>query len=261
MARRSTPARKFSTRLIRKGALVEETYAAFQSWDLDESVSWNIDHARTKNTPEANNEAWLREVTVTISSRFADDSHLESLVLLARRAPLDVWSPCLLWHAGRTDELYYRFATEWLFREHRDGAFQLRTKDVEPYVRDLTENRAAGGKGLSSYGVTRAARDLLLMAADFGLLQGSAVREFVSYHLPDESFLYLLHAMSEVNANAHELVHSPDWRLYLMAAEDVERELFRLHQYRKLGYEVAGSLAELTLPYSSAAAYVKEMIA
>ena len=42
---------------------------------------------------------------------------------------------------------------------------------------------------------------------------------------------------------------------------DVERELFRLHQFRKLRYEVAGSLVELTLPCSSAAAFVEEMAA
>ena len=35
--------------------------------------------------------------------------------------------------------------------------------------------------------------------------------------------------------------------MYLMASEDVERELLRLHQFRKLHYEVAGSLARLEL--------------
>ena len=261
MARQPTSTRKFSTRLIRKGALLEETYAVFQEWDLEESFAWNIDHMRTENIPGANNQAWLKEIITTLSSRYADDEYLESLVLLAKRVRVDVWRPCVLWHIGRSDELYYQFATEWLFNQYVEGAFRLRTHDVEPCVRDLSKNRAAHNQGLSSYGLTRAARDLLRMASDFGLLQGSAVREFVSYNLSEQSFLYLLHVMYEANVNAHAVVHSPDWRLYLMSVEDVERELFRLHQYRKLHYEVAGSVAELTLPHSSAADFVKEMAA
>ncbi len=99
------------------------------------------------------------------------------------------------------------------------------------------------------------------MAVDFGLMSGKTVKEFTSYHLPEESFLYLLHAMYETHGNARDVVHSPDWRLFLMSTADVERELFRLHQFRKLRYEVAGSLMELTLPCSSAAAFVEEMAA
>ena len=253
--------RKFSTRLIRKGALLEDTHRVFLEWDLTKSFGENLRRARELNTPAADNQGWLKEVMATISSRWRHEPRLSSIVKLAQRASLDVWRPCMLWHIGQVDELYYRFATEWLFDEYEAGAYQLRTADVVPFVEKITASRAAGKKGLSEYGLTRAGRDLLRMAADFGLLKGSAVREFNSYHLPEESFLYLLHAMYEAHGNAQDVVHSPDWRLFLMSAADVERELFRLHQFRKLHYEVAGSLMELTLPCSSAAAFVEEMAA
>ena len=81
----------------------------------------------------------------------------------------------------------------------------------------------------------------------FGLMRGTVTREFASYHLPDESFLYLLHAMIELQPNAREVVHSTDWRMFLMDAADVERELFRLHQFRRVHYEVAGSLAQIDM--------------
>lgn len=99
------------------------------------------------------------------------------------------------------------------------------------------------------------------MASDFKLLRGSSVREFTSYHLPEESFLYLLHAMYEIHGNGRDVVHSPDWRLYLMSPADVEREIYRLHQFRKLRFEVAGSLMELTLPCKTVAAFVEEIVA
>ena len=253
--------RKFSTRLIRKGALLEDTYRVFLQWNLSKVFAENLDYARDYNTPAANTQGWLKEVIETISSRWRNDPLLDAIVLLAQEASIEIWRPCVLWHVGQGDELYYRFATEWLFNEYQEGAFRIRTEDVEPFVKAITSARAPGSKSLSSYGITRAARDLLRMAAAFGLLNGSAIREFASYHLPEESFLYLLHAMYEVRGNALDVVRSPDWRLYLMSAVDVERELFRLHQFRKLRYEAAGSLLELTLPCDSAAAFVEEMVA
>ncbi len=262
MVNNSQPNRKFSTRFIRKGPLIEETYRIFLEWDLDKPFSENIDCARKHNTPGADNESWLREITTTLSSLFSKDSLLDSLIILAKNTDLEIWRPCVLWHIGRIDEIYYRFATEWLEPEHSSGRFLIRTSDVEPFVRQLTQHRLIKKKkGLSDYGVIRAARDLLRFSTAFGLLTGTVVHEFTSYHLPEASFIYLLHAMSEVYKNPRDMIDSSDWHLYLMNSNDVERELLRLHQYRKLHYEVAGSLVELSLPCASTSAYVKEMLA
>ncbi|MGH7746410.1 MAG: BrxA family protein, partial [Candidatus Dormibacteria bacterium] len=107
----------------------------------------------------------------------------------------------------------------------------------------------------------RVAAGLLKMAADFGLLVGSAVKEFASYHLSERSFLYLLHAIRDERHSPRRVIDAPDWRMYLMSPADVERELLRLHQYRKLDYQVAGSLVQLTLPCSSACQYAERAVA
>jgi len=105
----------------------------------------------------------------------------------------------------------------------------------------------------------RVAAGLLKIATDFGLLKGSVVKQFASYHLPEESFLYLLHAARDETTNPRKLVDSADWRMYLMRSADVERELLRLHQYRRVEYHVAGSLVELSLPCDSPGAYAERM--
>ena len=109
--------------------------------------------------------------------------------------------------------------------------------------------------------MSRVASGLLRMATDFGLLTGTLNKEFASYHLPEESFIYLLHAMADAEPNARRIVDAEDWRMYLMDASDVERELLRLHQFRKVHYEVAGSLAQLKLPCGSSLDYVRELCA
>ncbi len=46
-----------------------------------------------------------------------------------------------------------------------------------------------------------------------------------------------------------------------MRTGDVERELLRLHQFRRLDYHPAGSLAELSLPCTSSREYAERMVA
>jgi hypothetical protein len=252
--------KSLSTRLLRKGALVEETYRAFQSWDTRESFAHNLQQVRSNNTVGAPNSAWLREVLATLSSRF---NHGEGYMPLARLAragfPLDKWRSCLLWHIGQTDGLFYQFATEWLFDEHQRGTYSIRTEAVVPFVSKITNGRLARCHSLSTYGSQRAARDLLLMAKDLGLLTGGVIKHFAPHPLPEEAFLYVVYGLKAREQNARRLIESPDWRLFLMAPDDVERQLLHLHQFRKLHYETAGSLFRLTLPLPSLKEYIDQL--
>jgi hypothetical protein len=253
---------RFSTRLLRKGALIDETRMVLRYWNPQISVRENINAALGGNQIGAKSAGWLKEIIQTLSVRLTEIKgyELAGLQVLASSAVSDeVWRASFHWHCARTDQMYYAFVTEWLFNTYRQGVYRIRTQDLVPLVSDLTTQAKGKGASFSDYGVTRAARDLLLTATDFGLLKGKAVREFVSFHLPEESFLYLLHAMTEAEPNARRMIDSTDWHIYLMEASDVERELMRLHQFRKLHYEVAGSLVQLKLPCGSAAEYAKRL--
>ena len=72
---------------------------------------------------------------------------------------------------------------------------------------------------------------------------------------------HLLHAMLDENLSPSKVVASPEWRLFLMRSAEVERELLRLHQFRKLDYQVAGSLVQLSLPCTSTREYAERMVA
>ena len=70
----------------------------------------------------------------------------------------------------------------------------------------------------------------------------------------------LLHAIRDERLNPGKVIAAPDWRLFLMRPGDVEREILRLHQFRKLEYHVAGSLVQLDLPFQSADAYASSVV-
>ena len=77
------------------------------------------------------------------------------------------------------------------------------------------------------------------------------------FRLPEQSFLYLLYALMEREQNTRNVIHAPDWRLFLMYPEQVEEELLRLHQYGKLRFERAGTFLELTLPFEHTEDFIR----
>lgn len=239
--------------------MIEETYAIMRDWNFEWSREENLRYVQQNNTIGAQSSNWLRDVRSVIHRRYDPSAKDSALALLAKTgASMEIWKPVQLWHMTRDEFLVRDFFINWLFKEYEEGAYRIRVDGPSDYLREL-HSKGMVEKEWTDRTIKEVAGSLLRMAVNFGLMSGKTIKEFASYHMPEESLLYLLHAMYEVHGNAQDVVHSPDWRLFLMSTADVERELFRLHQFRKLRYEVAGSLLELTLPCSSAAAFVEEM--
>jgi hypothetical protein len=247
---------------IIKGSLIRETYAAFRVWDLDATNTENFGRLKSSNSIGAKSVNWLRDVLYVLHRRFDPVDHDRALVLLAQAdCAMDVWKPILLWHMTRDEFLVRDFVARWLSAEFESGRYSLRTEDVLGYFSTLANEPARHVAMWSDATKQRVAAGLLKIAVDFGLLHGKTVKRFASFHLPDECFLYVLHAIAENERNARIIVDSPEWRLYFMASSDVEQALFRFHQFRRLHYEVAGTLAQLQLPCASSIDFARRICA
>lgn len=259
---RASRANVASSFTVVKGAMIEETYAVFSAWDFERSKRENLDRLRDENFVGASSATWLRDVAKVLNRRFDPAVRDRPLVVLAKRGlPIEEWKPLLLWHMTRDEFLVRDFLETWLFAAYDSGTFRVHTEDVEKYLGDIGKRGGTTEHAWSEQTTRRVAAGLLKMAVDFGLLRGSVAKEFVSFHLPERSFLYLLHAMRDEKLSPSKLISSPEWRLFLMRPPDVEHELLRLHQYRKLEYQVAGSLVQLSLPCASTREYAERMVA
>lgn len=246
-----------SSNHIIRGSLIDETGAVFRDWDFARSRAENLRRVREDNTIGAVSRQWALKVAGAINRRFDPAGRDRPLVELAK-AGWDRcrWQPLLLFHMTRDEFLLRDFLIHWLYPQFLQGTQRLHTDAVVIYLQSLAARKAIAWTDST---MTRVASGLLRMAADFGLLAGAVNKEFASYHLPEESFMYLLHAMAETEPNARRLIEAEDWRMYRLDAADVERELLRLHQFRQVHYEVAGSLAQLKLPCASVADYVRKL--
>lgn len=245
-----------------KGAMIEETYAILSAWDFERSKRENLNRLRQENFIGASSATWLRDVAKVLNRRFDPAGRDRPLVVLAQHGlPVEEWKPLLLWHMTRDEFLVRDFIETWLFDAYEAGTFRVRSEDVEEYVGNIAKLGATTEHAWSEQTKKRVAAGLLKTAVDFGLLRGSITKEFASFHLPEKSFLYLLHAMRDEKLSPSKVIASREWRLFLMRPADVEHELLRLHQYRKLQYHVAGSLVQLDLPCTSSHEYAERMVA
>lgn len=245
-----------------RGALIDETYAVFAAWDFARSKRDNLIRLREENLIGAKSASWLQKVANTLGRRFDTEGRDRDLVVLAKNGcELEIWKPLLLWHMTRDEFLLRDFLINWLFLAYEAGVYRVRSNDLHHHLKTLSKRGGRTERAWSEATLKRVAAGLLKMSVDFGLLHGKVIKEFVSYHLPERSFIYLLHAMRGEKLNPRKVIGSIDWRMFLMRPVDVEHELLRLHQFRKLDYQVAGSLVELKLPCESSREYAERMVA
>jgi hypothetical protein len=243
-----------------KGTMIPETYAAFAAWDFDKSKRQNLDHLRQDNVLGIRSATWLRDVAKVLNRRFDPAGRDRALVVLAQAGcPLHVWKPILLWHMTRDEFLLRDFLIHWLYPLFQTGALRMRPRELDDFLLGLAHRGGETQHEWSEATRQRVAAGLLKAAADFGLIRGTAVKEFASYSLPERSFLYILHAMRDQHVSPARIISSEDWQMYLMDSDQVEHELFRLHQFKKLDYEAAGTLLQLTLPDQTALEYAEAM--
>lgn len=257
---RGSRAQVVSSFTIVKGAMIDETYAVFAAWDFAQDKRGNLDRLRADNFIGAKSHTWLIDVAKVLNRRFEPAGRDRPLVQLAQAGcAQDEWRPLLLWHITRDEFLLRDFLESWLFPAYDSGVFRVRPEELHDYLASLRKRGAITEHSWSDSTTERVAAGLLKIAADFGLLRGSIHKEFASYHLPERSFLYLLHAMIDAGLHPSKLVTAPAWRMFLMRPADVEHELLRLHQFRQLDYQVAGSLVQLKLPCATATDYAARM--
>lgn len=249
-----------STFSVTKGGRIAETYACFSQWDLSQTLDENLKRFREENPIFAGTEAWLKEMRRILRVRFGDIERHRTLICLAQgELPQAVWAPILLWHLCLRELLLSDFLDTWLYPRKREGLLRVRSEDVRDYIEGL-EVRGLVDRVWTPNTISRMASGIPAYASDFGLIRGKTVKEIVPYHLPDEALLYVLHWLAAESASPERMLSDARWRRFLMSRQDVEQELLRLHQLRRLRFDVMGSVLALELPFRSVSSYVEHLV-
>jgi len=243
-----TPAR-YSSRIIKAGALIGDTKTLLSHWDIAASVAENIARVQRENVLGKASRSRVQDILAIFRQRYlTEDSVTRALVTLVRgtfsAAALD---KILYFHSARADPLLSDAVTEILVPLHAQGLV-----DISPlnFQRSLTkwvaEGKTAGHWSAST--IERISSGLLAALRDFGVLQGVINKKIAPLFLPLEAFSYIVFYLKQHQPSGAKLIELADWQLFLLERNDVERLLFEAHQHELLEYHVAGSVTRLTFP-------------
>ena len=179
----------------------------------------------------------------------------KALVVLAqKRLPAAAIDRILYFHAAQADRLLYDIVTEILLPLQARGITHIDARDIQCPLKKWVD----AGKTCRKWSdptIIRIAQGLLSTLRDFGVLQGAVKKQIAPAYLPVAAFAYLTFYLKQHQPSGAKLLELPEWKLFFLPREGVERFLFEAHQHNLLEYHVAGSVTRLTFPVNTLEEY------
>jgi hypothetical protein len=261
LERRLRPSAPYSSKIIKAGALIADTKTLLSHWDIDASVAENVSQMRRDNVFGKASRSRVEAILAIFRIRYlTEQSVTKALVTLVRKKfPATALEPLLFFHSARADRLLRDSVTEILVPMHARGLVDI---NVQGFQRSLAKwvNEGKTTANWSAPTITRIAQGLLSTLRDFGVLQGAVKKKIAPAYFPIESFAYLVFYLKQHQPSGAKLIELPDWNLFFLDKERVERFLFEAHQRDLLEYHVAGSVTRLTFPAKTLEEYANVLV-
>lgn len=249
---------RYSSKVIKAGALLPDTRLLLEQWDEGASVSANLARFRQENVFGKASRSRVADVLAIFRQRYlVDPELLEGLVTLVKgRASAETLSRVLYFQAARSDRLLHDAVTELLAARSSRADVEVRPWEVERWVAE----QVAAGKTGRSWSVPvqrRVVQGLLATLRDFGVLEGAVRKRIASVYLPIDSFAFIAFQLRRDEPSGERLLHHPEWQLFLLPDQAIERFFLEAHQERLLQYYAAGRVARIEFPAETLAEYAR----
>jgi len=257
----ASPEPIYTSRIIKASALIADTRVLLAAWDLELSVTENLDRARRENIFGKASRKRVEDILKIFRQRYFDDADVgTALVTLAQGgAPAGWIDPLLYFFSAQNDRTLRDFVAEVLYPRHLAGYTDL---PVQVAVRAV-RNWIAAGKTTTPWNegtIERVAQGLMATLRDFGVLQGAANKRLTPIYLPTPSFALIAFWLQQRERSGHLVLQSDDWRLFFLPVEGVERFFIEAHQEHLLTYHAAGSVIRIEFPAASLPEYVHALL-
>ena len=253
---RSRSSALYSSRIIKAGALIGDTKTLLSHWDVNAPVEENTKRVQRDNVFGKASRSRVEDILAIFRQRYlTEESVTKALVILLRkRFPAVALERLLYFHSARADRLLSDVVTEILLPMQARGLVDINVKNFERFLAKWVDEDKTTGHW-SNATITRIAQGLLSALRDFGMLQGAVNKKIAPAYFPIESFAYVVFYLKQHQPSGVKLIELPDWKLFFLRGEGVERLLFEAHQRNLLEYHVAGSVTRLTFPANTLEGY------
>lgn len=239
----------YTTRIIKAGALLDDTKTLLSHWDVTATVPENLDRIRRENVFGKASRSRVEDILAVFRQRYLVEADVvKALVVLVRnRFPGPSLDRVLFFHAARADRLLHDTITEILMPIQAHGISDIDPTKVQSSLAKWVEK----GLTTSSWAentTVRVAQGLLSTLRDFGVLQGAVNKRIAPAYMPVAAFAYIAFYLKQHQPSGTQVLEHPDWKLFFLSRELVERFLFEANQHHLLEYHAAGSVTRLTFP-------------
>lgn len=240
---------RYSSKIIKAGALLADTKTLLAHWNLAATARDNLARIRWENLFGKASRSRVEDILVIFRQRFlTEETVTRALVVLVReKFPAASLDRILYFHAARSDRLLHDVVVEVLVPLQAKGIIDIDVVEIQkPLKKWMDEGKTSAP--WSEPTSERIAQGLLSALRDFGVLKGAVHKRIAPAILPVEAFAYLMFFLKQQQPSGAKLLELPDWKLFFLPREGVERFLFEAHQQKLLEYHAAGSVTRLTFP-------------
>ena len=212
--------RRFTSRLIKGGAVLEDTRRVVELWDERLDPRANLERISAGNLLGKTSRSRLDDLLYSvIRRRYVDPGAHVIPALRSMAGDHRAFREACCYETCRADDLLAAFVETSLGERQQRGQLAVGVVDVLDWLTELEHSRLIP-KWADSVR-TRVAQGLLTTTRDFGLLQGapkSRRKEFAPVAMTPRGFVYAAWREHEQGASSWSLATGTVWRRWLLDA-------------------------------------------
>lgn len=234
---------EITSRIIKGGALLEESRRFVETWDDDIPAGENLEHFRTRNLLGKRSRARAEDTLAILRQRLVADGQATIPPLRTLVVRANAFRDAVYFEAARNDDLLGHVAGTVLYDLRDRGWAKVTVDDVEQAL--LDDPPASIVTEWSSSTRTRVIHGLLSALRDFGVLEGKAVKHIATPHISFGGFIYVVGRLRHQELSAPEIVTHQAWRWWLLDDRQVRAHFLEADREGILRFSEAGSTVRI----------------
>jgi hypothetical protein len=254
--------KRYTAKIIKAGALLADTKTLLANWDEACSVSKNLDRLRRENIFGKASRSRVEDVLVIFRQRYlVAEPVTKALATLVKGSfSGEGLTRIFYFHAAQADPLLHDVVTDILLPLHSQGKTDVSIEDFQrPIMHWVDEGKMT--TRWSAETTLRVVQGIMATLRDFGVLQGRVHKRLAPLYFPVEAVAYVAFFLHQEQPSGERLLSHPDWRLFFLSPQAVERFLVEAHQHHLLEYYAAGSIIRVTFPTELIEEYAHALVA
>jgi hypothetical protein len=251
----------YSTKIIKAGALLPDTRTLLENWDSSCPPRENLERFRAENIFGKASRSRVQDILAIFRQRYLANREVAAALSILAKGRLNsvALDRVLYFHSAHSDRLLYDTVVNFLLPQRKNGIMDVSPSRLEAALIRWVEE----GKTTSEWSeptTRRVMQGLLSTLRDFGVLEGAVNKRLAAVYLPVEAFAYIAFYMKQDQPSGKELIRHPDWQLFFLPPEGVERFMAEAHQRNLLEWHAAGSVTRLTFPADNLEGYARVLV-